>query len=153
MFTETNPNSKKMKTLLYILAFVGFTTASYAQVLQPSDVPAQIQKAFARMNPKIDSVVWNQTGDSFLATYRGNDLEKSVTYDASGKFVQKDEQVSIGQLPTQVLKYINDNLQDGYVRTAKKITKKGGKSYFLVSIKDMELNFDSVGKYLGSSKG
>jgi hypothetical protein len=142
-----------MKTLLYILAFAGFISASYAQVLQPADVPTPVQKAFTRSNPKIDSVAWIQTGDSFLATFRDNQLEKSYMYNASGKLVQKEEQVSIGQLPTQALKYINDNIQDGYVRIAKKITKAGGKSYFLVNIKDMELNFDSGGKFLTSSRG
>jgi hypothetical protein len=142
-----------MKTLLYVLAFVGFISTSYAQVLQPAEVPTPVQKAFSRMNPKIDNVAWSQAGTSYLATFNDNHMEKSVSFNASGKFVQKEEQVSIAQLPTQALKYINDNLQDGYVRLAKKITKSGGKAYFLVSIKDMEINFDSGGKFLNSSKG
>jgi hypothetical protein len=140
-----------MKTLIYILAIVGFISNSYAQELVKAEVPATIQKAFSRSYPKINNVEWKQTADSYTANYTENELERIVTYNAAGKQLQKEEQVTLTQLPTQTLKYINENHPDGNVKKARKITKAGGKSFYILNIKGLELIFDSAGKYLRPS--
>ncbi len=141
-----------MKTLIYIMAIVGFISTSYAQDLVKAEVPATIQKAFSRSYPKINNVEWKQTADSYTANYKENELERIVTYNAAGKQQLREEQVTITQLPTTTLKYINDNHQDGTIKKASKITKKGGKSQYVVSIKGLDLVFDSGGNYLKPSQ-
>jgi hypothetical protein len=147
-----NPNHTKMKNLLYILAFVGLSSISYAQVVGTIDVPAPVQKAFAKTNPKISNADWKQTGDSYSAFFRENDMERSITYAPNGKFQQKEEQVTIGKLPTETLKYINDNHPDKTIKKVWKITQAGGKTFYRVNLNDMELTFDSLGKYQLASK-
>ncbi|MBK7028633.1 MAG: PepSY-like domain-containing protein [Bacteroidales bacterium] len=137
-----------MKTLIYIMAIVGFISPSYAQDLVKAEVPATIQKAFSRSYPKINNVEWKQTADSYTANYKENELERSVIYNATGKQQQKEEQITLADLPTHTLKYINDNHPDGTVKKIKKVTKKSGKSIYVVSIKGLELLFDSGGNYM-----
>jgi hypothetical protein len=137
-----------MKTLILILTMFGLISVSHAQVQATDDVPIPVHKAFNKLNPKASNVEWGKNGEMFAATYWENGLERCVTYNSAGKLQQKEEQVSIGQLPTQTLKYINDFHQDGAVKKATKITRTGEKSVYLVTIKDMDLNFDANGNYM-----
>lgn len=136
-----------MKTLIFLLAFAGILSNASGQVMATMDVPPTVQKAFTKMNPKATSADWQRNGYLYTANYTEDNLSRSVTYDAAGKFREKEMQISIGQLPTSALKYINDNHSDGVIKKAYKVTKMGGKTSYLVYVKDLELAFNADGKY------
>jgi len=137
-----------MKKLILIMAMAGIIATSYAQSPESTDVPAVVVKSFTRSNPKADSVEWSKVGDYYKATYPVNKMNKSITYNASGKLKQTEMQVKISHLPTPVLKYINENYPGDIVKKSSKITTVAGKSTYAVKIKESELLFDSNGKYL-----
>ena len=140
-----------MKTLLITSILTALVSLSNAQESKAPEIPSSIQKAFQKSNPAITAPEWKQSGDSYTAVYSENQLERSITYNASGKVQLKEEQVTLAQLPTGVIKYINENHADGTIKKARKIVKSGGKYSYSVSIKGMELLFDANGNYLNPS--
>jgi hypothetical protein len=148
-FIQSNLNVyKKMKKLILVLAIIGLAAGSYAQNLLPADVPQAVVKSFTKKNPKVEQVEWSKSGDFYKATFADENTGKSVYYDAAGKVKQSEMQVSISQLPTPVLKYVNDNHPSEVVKHSSKITNAKGKSTYVVKVKDSELFFDSNGKYM-----
>ena len=140
-----------MKKLILVLIIIGLAAGSYAQNLLPADVPQAVVKSFTKKNPKVEQVEWSKSGDFYKATFADENSGKSVYYDAAGKVKQSEMQVSISQLPTPVLKYVNDNHSSGVVKYSSKITNASGKSTYVVKVKDSELVFDSNGKYMEPS--
>jgi hypothetical protein len=137
-----------MKTLILMIAIMGLVSGSYAQNLMPADVPPAVVKSFTKTNPKVDQVEWSKTGDFYKATFADDKTGKAVYYDAAGKVKQSEMQVSISQLPTPILKYVNDNHPSDVVKLSSKVTNSKGKSTYRLKVKDSELVFDSNGKYM-----
>jgi hypothetical protein len=142
----------EMKKLILILAFAGIISGSYAQNISSSDVPPAVVKTFTRNNPRVDAAEWTQVGEYYKATFASDKLIKSVTYDATGKLKFSELQVTLSQLPTPVLAYINQNYPGNVVSKSSKITTSKGKNSYFVKIKDSELAFDSQGNYLNSER-
>jgi hypothetical protein len=140
-----------MKLTIFLIILTGIISFAHSQEIITPDVPSTLQKTFKKSYPAITAAEWKQSGDSYTAVYYENQLERSITYNASGKVQLKEEQVTLAQLPTGILKYINENHADGTIRKARKITASGGKYSYSVSIKGMELLFDANGNYLRSS--
>ena len=137
-----------MKKLILVLAIIGLAAGSYAQNLTPADVPQPAVKAFTKKNPKVEQVEWSKSGDFYKATYADENSGKSVYYDEAGKVKQSEMQVKISQLPTPILKYVNDNHPADVVKHSTKMTNAKGKSTYILKVKDLELVFDANGKYM-----
>ncbi len=137
-----------MKKLIFVLAIIGLALGSYAQNLLPADVPEVVVKSFVKKNPKVEQVEWSKTGDFFKATFTDEDSGRSVYFDEAGKVKQSEMQVKVSQLPTPILKYVNDNHPTDVVKQSSKITTAKGKSTYLLKVKDSELVFDANGKYM-----
>jgi hypothetical protein len=137
-----------MKKLILVLAIIGLAAGSYAQNLLPSDVPQSVVKSFTKKNPKVEQVEWSKTGEFYKATFADDNSGKSVYFDEAGKVKQSEMQVKVSQLPTPILKYVNDNHPADLVKHSSKITNAKGKSTYVVKVKDSELVFDSNGKYM-----
>lgn len=109
-----------MKKLILMLAIAGFITCSYAQDLMVGDVPAVVTKAFHKTHPKVDTIAWSKAGDFYKASYDVNKKGIAVTYAATGKLQETETQISVVELPTLVLKYINENYKNDVVKRDRK---------------------------------
>jgi len=137
-----------MKKLFLILAMAGFLTSSYAQTLTVKDVPASVAKAFTKTHPKVDTVQWSKSGDAYKASYDVKMKDMSVTYSAAGKLKETQAEIAVAALPTEVLKYINENYPGDNVKSSSKVTSAKGKVTYAVKIKGMDLTFSSNGKII-----
>jgi hypothetical protein len=137
-----------MKKLILMLAIAGFITCSYAQNLMVSEVPAVVTKAFHKTHPKVDTIAWSKAGDFYKASYAVNKKDILVTYAATGKLQETETQLSVAELPTPVLKYINENYKNDVVKRAAKVISSKGKLTYAVKIKGTDLTFDSNGKFI-----
>jgi hypothetical protein len=137
-----------MKKLILVFAIIGLAAGSYAQNLTPADVPQPVVKSFTKKNPKVEQVEWSKSGDFYKATYADENSGKSVYYDEAGKVKQSEMDVKISQLPTPILKYVNDNHPADVVKHSTKMTNAKGKSTYILKVKDSELVFDANGKYM-----
>jgi len=137
-----------MKKLIFMIAIMGMLSASYAQNLSPNDVPPVVSKAFVKSHAKITTIEWTKAGENYKANYVVDSLGRSVTYNVKGKVIETETQISVAALPTPVIKYINENYKDGYVKKSSKITNAKGKTMYSVKIKDLDLMFDVNGKLM-----
>lgn len=137
-----------MKKIILMLAIAGLITASYAQNLVSSEVPAAISKSFVKTHANIDSVAWSKSGENYLASYMVDHKHMTALYDVSGKLKQTEKQISLSKLPTPILKYVNDNYPGEMVKKALIITSSKGKTSYAINIKQMDLAFDSNGKLM-----
>jgi len=137
-----------MKKLILMLAIAGFITSSYAQNLMVSDVPAAVTKAFKKTHSRIDSVQWSKVDDSYKASYDVKKRSMSYTYNTSGKLLRTEKEITLADLPTSVLSYVNENHHGGPIQKSLKVTTSAGKSSYTVKLKDMDLAFDSKGTFV-----
>jgi peptide methionine sulfoxide reductase MsrA len=143
-----------MKKLILILAIAGIITTVNAQSLSSNDVPAAVSKAFTRANPKVENVEWNQVGNNYYkANFVSEDKKKSVTYSAKGKLMETESEISVSALPTETLKYINENYKSDFVKQSWKLTSSNGKVKYNVKLQTVELNFDSKGEFVPPVNG
>jgi hypothetical protein len=137
-----------MKKLFLMLAIAGFLSNSYAQTLTVKDVPVPVTKAFTKTHPKVDTVQWSKSGDFYKAAYSVKMKNMTATYTALGKLTETEAGITVGSLPTPVLKYINENYPSDVVKSSSLVTSAKGKVTYVVKIKGMDLSFDSNGKIL-----
>jgi hypothetical protein len=137
-----------MKKLILMLAIAGFIVSSYAQNLMVSEVPAVVTKAFNKTHKNIDTVQWSKVNDSYKACYDVKKKSMSYTYNTSGKLQLTEKEITLAELPTSVLSYVNDNYRGGPIKKSLKITTPSGKSSYMVKLKDLDLAFDSKGKFV-----
>lgn len=131
-----------------MLAIACLLTSSFAQTLMVKDVPAAVTKTFTKTHPKVDTVQWSKTGDTYKASYQLKMQDISITYSAAGKLKETESEISVAALPTEVIKYINANYPGDFVKSSSKITSAKGKVTYAVKIKGMDLTFNSSGKII-----
>ena len=137
-----------MKRILLLLAVMGLIVSSYAQNPAPIDVPTKISKTFEKSHPKISDANWTQVGDNYKACYMVDDKKMGVSYNPAGKVIETEKQVSLTQLPTSVLKYVNDNYPGAVLNKMSMVTDAKGKSWYKVQANQQDLAFNSQGKFL-----
>jgi hypothetical protein len=140
-----------MKKLILMLAIAGFITASYAQNLMPGEVPPAVSKSFTKTHANAESVEWSKIGEKYQASYMADAKQVSVLYDASGKLKETEKEITLSKLPTPVLKYVNDNYPGEVVKKPSMITSSNGKTSYCLIIKQMDLAFDSNGKFISQA--
>ena len=141
-----------MKKIILLLAILGIFAVSYAQTLTPNDVPAKISKLFERSHPKISPVEWTKVGNDYQASYMVDDKNMSVTYNAVGKLMKTEKEISLSQLPASVLKYVNDNFPGEVVKKKVLITSSTGKTLYQLRVKQQDLAFNSQGSVIKPEK-
>jgi len=137
-----------MKKLFLMLAIAGFLTSSYAQTLTVNDVPVPVTKTFTKTHPKVDTVQWSKSGDFYKAAYQVKTKDNIATYTVLGKLTETKAEISVASLPTEALKYINENYPSDNVKSSSKVTSAKGKVTYAVKIKGMDLTFNSNGKII-----
>jgi hypothetical protein len=137
-----------MKKLILLLAFAGFLSSSYAQNLMLSEVPAVVTKAFHKTHPKTDSVQWSKVSDSYKASYNVKMQATAVTYSEAGKLMGTEKEIKLSDLPAPALEYVNANYKGGPIKKSLVLTTPVGKSSYIVKLKDVDLAFDSKGKFV-----
>jgi hypothetical protein len=137
-----------MKKIILMFAIMGIIAVTYAQPITPSDVPAKVSKSFENSHRKISQVDWSQVGDNYKASYVVDEKTMSVVYNASGKLIETEKEISISQLPTSVLKYVNDNYPGQVIRKKVLLTNAKGRSSYEVKVNEQDLAFNSQGNFL-----
>lgn len=142
-----------MKKLLTLsaLAISLMSTTVYGQDIPQSQVPSLVVTSFQQAFSKAADVEWEKEGDLYNVSFEigmfGPDHE--AWYDAAGKLVKHEEEISKGDLPQPVQATIKSDF-DGYrVDDVKKITA-GSDVIYLMELKkqleDWNVTIDAAGK-------
>ena len=140
-----------MKVLHFITVIFLILSTVAANAGCAKNVPAVILQAFNKAHPGNEAAEWKQSGDSYIVMFTEENRAKSITYNSKAMIESLEEQVNLSELPTEIIAYINEQHPDGVIRKAILITKTGKKDFFRVTIKGLDLLFDSGGNYLSHS--
>lgn len=141
-----------MKKMILLLAAVGFITNLQAQKLMTKNVPLAVTNAFSKAYPGIKDVDWSKDGSNFEAEYDKGKIDKSVTYDATGKLIETEVEILASELPASVMEYVKKNYKEDEVKEASKITTANGNITYEAEVKGKDLIFDSKGNFIKSVK-
>jgi len=141
-----------MKKLALMMVAAMFTSLTFAQKLQDKNVPALVKTSFQKSYPNVKEVKWEKEGVNFEVEFELNKSEQSVLFDAKGSIIETEIKIEISQFPNGVLDYIKINYKGQSVKEAAKITDTKGTVTYEAEIKEMDLLFDSNGKFIKEIK-
>lgn len=92
---------KTPRILFAASALLAGTTALQAQHLAPAQLPAAVSVAFAEAFPKAMDIEWKQKGELYKVEFETGLFrdDHEAWYDAGGKLLRHEEEVSASELP------------------------------------------------------
>jgi len=148
-----------MKNII-TLATVIITVNINAQNLKEADVPAAVKESFKNHYPSVKKADWEKENGNYEAEFsrkhvysengktKKENIETSVLYDATGKLIQTEVEISISQLPKAVSEYVAKNLNGKKISEAAKITDAAGLVSFEAEIGEADYIFDANGNFI-----
>lgn len=140
-------------TMTAAVATLSFSTVN-AQKLAPAQVPAPVMAAFNQAFPKAMDVEWKMRGTQYKVEFETGLLfrDHEVWYDANGKELRHEEEISASDLPEAVVNAINAEFPGYRTDDVERITQEGAVSY-VVELKKLgqpewKAAFDASGKLL-----
>src|SRR5690606_6284777 len=114
----------KKQTTLLATALTLSSTATFAQDINPSEVPSVVANSFKKEFPKASDIDWELDGDNYNVDFEiGWGIDHEIWYDAAGKMIKHEEEISKGDLPKEVTSKISTDFKDLRIDGAKKITE------------------------------
>lgn len=141
-----------MKNLLTFFVCMIFVVGAYAQKPK-EDVPAASKAAFANKYPAAQKVKWSiEKPGEYEVEFTLNKVESSALFDATGKFLEAEAEVSNAELPAAVKATIAKDFAGYKLDEIEKSTDGKGEITFEMEAykgKDkLALSFDATGKLL-----
>ncbi|SFA81536.1 PepSY-like domain-containing protein [Algoriphagus aquimarinus] len=139
---------KKQFTIL-ATAITLISTGTFAQDINPNQVPSVVANSFKREFPKASDIEWELDGQNYNVDFEiGWGTDHEIWYDAAGYMLKHEEEIPKGELPKSVATTIDSEFKDLRIDEAKKITEGKQVTY------EVELeNFTEEWKVFFSSTG
>ncbi|MCC6838654.1 MAG: PepSY-like domain-containing protein [Flavobacteriales bacterium] len=121
-----------MQTALAAAALLA-GTALHAQHLAPAQVPAAVTVAFTKAFPKAMDIEWKQKGEQYKVEFETGLFrdDHEVWYDAAGKLLRHEEEVSASDLPEAVKAAIAKEFPGYRTDDAKRIEADGATTWIV----------------------
>ena len=145
-----------MKRYFLTVAIAIVAVAAFAQEKHQSgsktQPPTAVQSSFEKDHPKATRVNWNREDQNFEANFIENKNVMSAVYNSSGELQETEIEISKGNLPANVLTYIQQHYK-GNIKEAAKITKRNGDINYEAEVNDKDVIFDKDGHFIKEQKG
>lgn len=138
------------KSVIIVVALV-LSTIAFAQKVKSTKVPEIVLKSLMSKYPNAKKVKWDKEENNYEASFEINKTENSVLFNASGKIIETEVEITTAQLPKSILNYLGKNYKDQKVKEAAKIISEKGIVTYEAEIKGKDLLFDENGKLLSVS--
>lgn len=135
------------KSVIIVVALV-LSTIAFAQKVKTTKVPEIVSKSLMSKYPSAKNVKWDKEENNYEASFKTNKIENSVLFNANGKIIETEVEISTAQLPKSILSYLSKNYKDQKVKEAAKIISEKGIVTYEAEIKGKDLLFDENGKLL-----
>lgn len=152
MNNKRNITSTSKLILASVALLIG--TAASAQNLLPEQVPAPVKSAFDKAFTLPMDVEWDLKGTQYKVEFETGLFftDHEVWYDATGKMLRHEEEVSASDLPAAITTAINSEFPGYRVDDTERITVDGVVSY-VVEVKmkgqsEWKVAYDASGKQL-----
>lgn len=141
-----------MKKSVMTLALIMLSLVSFAQKTKEQNVPQVIKKALNEKFPNAKNVKWDKEENNFEASFKNNNIDNSILFNANGKIIETEIAIEVNQLPKKALQYLNDNFKNQKVKEAAKIITEKGNLIYEAEIKGKDLFFDESGNFITKDK-
>ena len=135
-----------MKTFFAIAALV-IASACSAQKIKEAEVPAAVKTAFAGLYPNTKVEKWEKEGANYEAEFEKSEVETSVLFDASGKLLETETEISVNDLPQAAKDYVAKNFPGKKIHEASKIVAADGTVTYEAEV-DADYIFDANGNFM-----
>jgi hypothetical protein len=124
-----------------------------AQNLKESEVPQPVKESFKNTFKEAKDVKWEKekNGD-FEVEFEINKTEQSATFDATGRLLETELEIATSEFPAEAKNYIIKTYPGSKIKKAEKITDAQGVITYEAEVSDLDVLFDSNGKFLKSVK-
>ena len=96
----------KFLAVLLLLCSVQFVNA---QKINETDVPLIVKQNFAKKYPDVKVIKWEKEHDDVEVSFYLNKFQSSALYDLAGNFKEFEQEMSINEMPKNVLTYSVNN--------------------------------------------
>ncbi|MBL7933334.1 MAG: PepSY-like domain-containing protein [Bacteroidia bacterium] len=140
-----------MKLLILTTALLALSTLSTAQKIQKNNLPSSVSAAFQEEFPKAIDVEWKKKDSLYHVEFELGSPKKDheIHYNQQGKIVYHEEDITVDQLPAQVLKEVRTLYPGFQIEEVEKINNRSLITYHMEVEKDSEewkLRIDEQGK-------
>jgi hypothetical protein len=153
-----------MNNLIIVLMISSLSISAIAQKTEKEEinkkqpeVPASVEKAFAKDYPNVKDVNWDAEGKDFEAEFKLNGVDCSANYDKTGHLMEVETTIKSAELPNAVLDYISKNYGAYKLIATAKITDDKNVASYEAEVglngKSIDLVFDSNGKFVKKEEG
>lgn len=123
-------------------------TATQAQDLKSSNVPATVKSALLKKYPEATKASWEKEKGNFEANWGGKSGEdNSVQFTPSGEFIEQVKAISISELPKSVPAYVTQHYKGAKITEAGRVTDAKGKTSYEAEVHGKDVIFDENGKF------
>jgi hypothetical protein len=111
-FAPVKENHCVMKTLIsFFLMSLFFSFSAFSQEIQEKDLPLQISAAFKNIFPDAEKCEWKKDSLGFVVNFVQQGIPTSTLYNANGKCLRSDWELSSEYAPANIKKYIRKNFR------------------------------------------
>ncbi len=133
-----------------VILICGFTVT--AQKLKEAAVPAEIKNKFATMYPNVIEKDWEKEEGKFEVSFKINNDETSLLFEANGTLVQTEVEIPVSSLPKNISDFATKKFPGKKMNDFVKITAANGNVTYEVEIGDEDYFFDANGNFLNKEK-
>ncbi len=138
----------KKYVLSLFVASALLVTATQAQDLKSSNVPATVKSALLKKYPEATKASWEKEKGNFEANWGGNSGEdNSVQFTPSGTFIEIVKAISVSELPKSVPGYVKQHYKGAKITEAGRVTDAKGKTSYEAEVHGKDIIFDENGKF------
>ena len=141
-----------MKKSVMTIALIMLSFVSFAQKTKEQNVPQIIKDALTEKFPNVKNVKWDKEENNFEASFKNNNIDNSILFNANGKIIETEIAIEVNQLPKNALQYLKDNFKNEKVKEAAKIITEKGNLIYEAEVKGKDLFFDENGNFITKDK-
>ena len=95
------PHNMK-KTISSLIALLLVSSLSFSQTISTGKVPKDVKKTFSKDYPKAIKPAWSMSESNYKVEFLFNSVKNSVTYDKTGKWLEKEMSISLARIPKEI---------------------------------------------------
>jgi hypothetical protein len=137
-----------MKSIILIFAVSLIVSCADGQKIKESAVPAAIVATLDKSYPGAEERKWSMEDGNYEAEFEMNEVETSVTFDATGNLLETEKEIAVKELPAAIAEYVSKNYNGATIKEAAEITDANGIKTYEAEIKGKDLLFDVSGNFL-----
>ncbi|HEY8937074.1 MAG TPA: PepSY-like domain-containing protein [Cyclobacteriaceae bacterium] len=127
--------------IVFVISLIG--GFAQAQKLKENEVPKAVKESFTKRFPKAKEVKWSKENETeFEAEFEIDEIEQSVNFDQTGKWLGTETEIKSSQLPAVVQATINKDFAGYKTEEIEKVETPDNGMFYEVELEKDELSYE-----------